>query len=184
MSDEFLETLLDPSLVRLFGRPFGGLTLSHAEPAAKSGKSALKPSPLGECLKAENDPRLARIYGFSYEGSYYKLSKPYVFVVHGDGTKVGEVEDMSALGVEFRRDEKFFDDVVMWAYDKVDMSVRIDIVSGPLDEILLDPALTSATNMTSGDLNPRIDMQARADLQSRIDMQVRADTQMRGRFSR
>ena len=34
-------------------------------------------------------PNLARIYGFSYEGVYYGLPGPAIFLVHGAGTQVG-----------------------------------------------------------------------------------------------
>ena len=33
-------------------------------------------------------PKLARIYGFSYSGRYTPLSRPALFLVHGDGTAV------------------------------------------------------------------------------------------------
>lgn len=40
--------------------------------------------------------------------------------------------------------------VLMWAYDRIDMSIRIDIASGQLEDIPLDCAETSAANITGG----------------------------------
>ena len=37
--------------------------------------------------------------------------------------------------------DRFADDVFVWNYDKEDFSLRIDIVSGPLSEIALEPAM-------------------------------------------
>ena len=37
--------------------------------------------------------------------------------------------------------DRFADDVLVWDYDKEDFSLRIDIVSGPLSEIALEPAM-------------------------------------------
>src|SRR5260221_11112159 len=87
------ETLLAPRLVRLFGREFKGLQLSteglknpreEANPQAKD----IPNPPFGNLITLalfREGARLARIYGFSYEGRYYKLPSPQVFLVHGEG---------------------------------------------------------------------------------------------------
>ena len=141
----FDDTLLSSSQVRLFGREFNGLSLDTAwlkKMASQSGPG--KGGTLATKLDPNDDPKLARIYGFSYEGSYYKLDAPYVFLVHGDGTQI-DVEDpsMNHVGVEMMG-ERFLKEVRMWSYDKVDFSVRIEITSGWLEEILLDAALRLA----------------------------------------
>src|SRR5262245_21646756 len=74
----FDETLLAPSLIRLFGREFKGLALV---PQSTEDARAMPyfPNQLAELLTAgpnideKRRARLARIYGFSYEGLYYKL---------------------------------------------------------------------------------------------------------------
>src|SRR5215471_13694004 len=119
------ETILAPTMIRMFGRLFGALTLDPG--ALNVVTSAARPftNPLTDKLAANLEPKLARIFGFSYVGQYYKLPEPRVFLVHGDGTPVdagsdAEVE-LSNLGVEYR--SQFFSaGVSMWAYDKVDMS--------------------------------------------------------------
>src|SRR3954447_24845685 len=57
-------SLLDGSLVRLFGTPLDDVMITGG-----SGNLVL-----------------ARIYGFSYEGNYFKLEAATLFVVEGPGT--------------------------------------------------------------------------------------------------
>lgn len=177
------ETLLASSQVRLFGREFKGLQLNQdALQALTGGAAGSNRNPLTDKLRSELKPMLARIYGFSYEGSYYKLDAPYVFLVHGPGTEIVEPASISEVGVEMK-DENFLKGVRMWSYDKIDFSVRIEITSGWLEEILLDAAMGHASNMTAGEFGPRADATLRgADLNARADFQARADLQMRSRF--
>src|SRR5262245_4888569 len=104
------ETLLSVSTVLLYGRELADLTLkpvatpgpgpgsgdpgdgSYSNPPARLGGNNFleaqligtpqDPDPNNRLRKA----RLARIYGFSYEGHYYDLAKPAIFLVHGPGT--------------------------------------------------------------------------------------------------
>jgi hypothetical protein len=178
--------LLTSSLVRLFGRLFAGLQIHHADAlAGESATSFSSGKDVGSLSTrlTEQDPKLATIYGFSFEGNYYKLPKPYIFLVHGEGKFVKEDQGLTGYGFEIK-EAALFPDVRVWTYDKLDRSIRIDVASGVLEQILLEPASTSATNMTGGDLSARADLQSRADLQGRADLQARADLQMRGRFSR
>jgi hypothetical protein len=177
------ETLLAPSQVRLFGREFKGLLLNPdaLQAVTRSGPHPNR-NPLTDKLNPDLEPILARIYGFSYEGSYYKLDAPYVFLVHGPGTEIVEPSSIAEVGVEMK-DEDFLLGVRMWSYDKVDFSVRIEITSGWLEEILLDAAMGHASNMTAGEFSPRADATLRgADLNARADLLARADLQMRSRF--
>jgi len=179
------ETLLTPSGIKLFGRVVTDLLLvgSAREKATKAGATAAKlneqmPAPnystLGSnaFLKqqlANETARLARIYGFSFEGHYYALAKPVVFLVHTDGTEVlfRETESVGGGGIaggrttvdtsgvvardwEFAADDPKLKDLRMWEYDKGDFSLRIDIDTGSFDEILLETALRSATPLSSG----------------------------------
>ena len=166
-TDRFGETLLAPSMIRMFGRVFEGLTIDEKSlrVLTSSNGKTVNPfirNPLVDKLTPVDDKKLnpegltaqlARIYGFSYEGNYYKLARPTVFLVHGPGQEVLPGQNpglsLSILGVEFK-DQVFADGVLMWAYDKIDMSIRIDISSGQLEDILLNCAETSATNITGG----------------------------------
>ena len=95
---------------------------------------------------------LARIYGFSYEGTYYELPTPALFLVHGEGTNAAEFggeenqpDDLAArapnnpsLSGVAAADFQFANDIRVWAYDKGDYSIRMDVMSGQLEEILLN----------------------------------------------
>jgi hypothetical protein len=94
------ETLLSPSTIWLFGRPLADLTINLRPlenfPTAETGgedagEAANTPPRLGannfllEQFTRGQDPRLARIYGFSFEANYYDMARPVIFLVHGDG---------------------------------------------------------------------------------------------------
>jgi len=105
--------------------------------------------------------RLARIFGFSYEGHYYDLPKPAMFLVHGPGepVTVSRHEPRSSLetsGVvarewEFSADARTADpELRRWDYDKGDFSIRLDIETGPLEQILLAACLRGGPSYASG----------------------------------
>jgi hypothetical protein len=133
--------------------------------------------------------QFARIYAFSYEGTFYNLPKPAVFLVHGPGSQIrgaglpnrGNNDDQpvaSDSGLP-ARDFEFEWDMLKWEYDKGDFSLRCDIVSGTFEEILLDAALS----MTARDaLTSRSDLTARSDLTSRSDVTSRSDLTARHRL--
>lgn len=83
------ETLLSASAVKLYGRIIRGLRINLVDARDELGGNRF----LREQLEAQTDsagnpaqPRLARIYGFSYYGQYTALSRPAIFLVHGKGT--------------------------------------------------------------------------------------------------
>lgn len=93
------ETLLAPSTIRLFGRPFLGLTINdHGRDGSMSNPltSRLAAAIVNQAAAAAaNEPiadadlfSLARIYGFSYLGNYFKLTAPTVLLVWGAGNAV------------------------------------------------------------------------------------------------
>src|ERR1700761_5166292 len=88
----FGENLLAPSLVRLFGREFTGLVINETEIADVRRSINYPSNQLAQSLASDGDedhkPRLANIYGFSFEGNYYKMSAPAIFLVHGPGHPV------------------------------------------------------------------------------------------------
>lgn len=131
------ETLLAASTIRMFGREFGGLTMN----LAGTERSRIDPA---------RHPKLARIYGFSFQGNYFKLSAPTILLVYGDGTLMKrdmQGATLGEIGIEFK-DEFFAGDVWMWTALELDFSVRIDISSGWLSEILIAPEATEASNVT------------------------------------
>jgi hypothetical protein len=151
------ETLLSPSNVLLFGKIVEDLEVVQV---------ANKHSPfivariggnreLESQLAADPKPYFARIYGFSYEGTYYDMPQPPLFLVHGEGEPVtldspareGEVRptnearapsDPSLSGVA-AAEFQFSDGLRAWSYDKCDHTIRMDVEAGEFQDVLLSP---------------------------------------------
>jgi hypothetical protein len=100
-------------------------------------------------LSSARGPRFARIYGFSYEGTYYDLPRPVLFLVHGEGAEASEMRmgtgrrsasrapaDPSLTGL-VAADFEFADDVRVWSYDKADYTIRMDVDTGMFEQVLL-----------------------------------------------
>src|SRR5579875_794596 len=159
---ELGEGLLVPGTVRPFGRAFTGLTLGDP------GASDTSTNPLIQKLASGSTGKLARIYGFSYLGNYYKLAEPVVFLVLSDGYpvpsgfRVPEI-DMGWTGTE-QKIFDFDDSVLMWTCDQLDITVRIDIRIGWVKDLLLAAEMSGDNNMTGGSETRRADMVARANL--------------------
>ncbi|WP_170330455.1 hypothetical protein [Ruegeria arenilitoris] len=89
--------------------------------------------------------QFARIYGFAYEGTYYELPEPTVFLVHGDGEPAAAASgadarsplDPSKSGVA-SADYQVSDGIRVWNYDKADYSIRMDVMTGMFEQVLLD----------------------------------------------
>ena len=136
------EALFAPSTVRLFGRPYIGLELNvfGLNPASNSPLALLLEK--ASAVDSKFKPRLARIYGFSYMGAYYKLAEVPVMLVYGEGFEVphGMEDSVRKAGFEFS-DGMFLKDVRMWALDRMDYGVRIDVSIGWLNDILMADAM-------------------------------------------
>jgi hypothetical protein len=137
------ETLLTPSSIKLFGRIMTGIALQNPPPAAGLGANNF----LQEQLAAPG-ANLARIYAFSFEGAFYELPKPPIYLVHGPGAPVGSWSGPSTMdqaGVAGREwdfsGNLAVADIVYWEYEKGDFSVRLDLDAGPFEQILLQTAL-------------------------------------------
>jgi len=85
------ETLLTPSSIKLFGRKMTSLQLVRNMHPGPSHNNFLEHQ-----INAE-DAILARIYAFSFEGAYYELPRPPIFLVHGTGTPVGNWNNPSTM---------------------------------------------------------------------------------------
>lgn len=184
------ETLLSPSGVLLYGRVVTDLTVNvPAAPVQPNTPPVGQPLPapaqppdpephnppprlgdnnfLQRQLRAHagNDhliARIARIYGFSYEGHYYDLAKPALFLVHGDGVRAERPGRDPAQGQQqppFTRvargpddadrtgvastERAFSEEMLVWAYDKGDFSIRLDVETGTFEQILLEVELSA-----------------------------------------
>jgi hypothetical protein len=94
------------------------------------------------------DAKFARIYGFSYEGTFYDLPRPVIFLVHADGqfaadNKAGSgprparapretnLTGLAAAGFDFA------DELKVWSYDQADYTIRMDVETGMFEDVLL-----------------------------------------------
>ena len=119
--------------------------------------------------------RFARIYGFSYEGNYYDLPRPALFLVHGEGDLVTQdpadprlvpfpsrapaptsLTGIAAAGYDFA------DGLRVWSYDKGDYTIRMDVETGMFEDVLLDarfdgggPGGLDARGMNARGMNAR-----------------------------
>ena len=119
--------LLDNSRILMYGRVLKGVTLDAAKADTLVDAALLK--------SRAGVKQLATIYGFEFEGHYYDLPTPAVMLVHGNP------QTPAKAGAAVQSDPKLMSDIKVWTYDKGDYSVRLDVSSGPLEEILLGEAL-------------------------------------------
>ncbi len=94
------------------------------------------------------DSRFARIYAFTYEGGFFELPRPTLFLVHGKGKQVSPQNAPGNLAARAPNrpsvtglsaaDFQFADDVRYWSYDKADYTVRMDVETGMFEQVLLD----------------------------------------------
>ncbi len=95
-----------------------------------------------------DDAQLARIYGFAYEGTYFELPEPCLFLVHGDGESATDGNKPAGQGARApmeptlsgvaAADFQFANDIRVWDYDKADYTIRMDVLSGQFEQVLLD----------------------------------------------
>jgi hypothetical protein len=144
------ESLLSPSRVLLYGRIVQGLNIAQPVPPPQGlGVNRHLLAQLGA-----PGAGIARIYSFSYEGHYYDLAKPALFLVHGLGDPAEPPDGAGTSGPPHRRVAKapadvdltgysataksFPDDMMVWQYDKGDFSIRLDVETGTFEQILLE----------------------------------------------
>ncbi len=158
------ETLLSPSNIVLFGRVVEDLNVVVPNrpppgppppgPDPRHGPFTTDRTGPNIFLETQLDPNanpmIARIYGFSYEGRYYDLPWPTMFLVHGPGdpvetlpgaarvSRAPEEPDHTGMAAQ---DFSFADDLMAWSYDRADLSIRMDVESGSFEQILLDLVL-------------------------------------------
>ncbi len=146
------ESLLSPSGIKLYGRVVTDLTVNHAT-AGLGDNNFLRKQLM--TAAGGNKATLARIYAFSFEGHHYDLPKPAIFLVHGVGAAInypaaGRTSDVESSGVAAKEWEFSFSDLVMWEYDKGDFSIRLDVETGPFEQILLEAVLRGGSTLSSG----------------------------------
>jgi hypothetical protein len=152
------ETLLSPSNILLFGKVVEDLVVNSLGDKGDRHSPFIAPRTGGNAeletqLHKDLSPKIARIYGFSYEGTYYDMPRPPLFLVHGEGEPVsldtnnpkdgqrvknaaGSPGDPSLSGVA-AAEFQFSDGLRAWSYDKADHTIRMDVEAGEFQEVLL-----------------------------------------------
>ena len=206
-ADIAAETFFEPTRIWLFGKPFTALTYNRAAmnnefadyvAPARGEPLPTPPKRIDRTLRRQDGPKhdlapiLARIYSFSYEGYYYKLPRPLLFLLNGDGQRrhrqpegqrdhSGVHFDTKFTGLE-AKDWNFSDDIRVWQVDRKDLTVCLDVEIGNYQEVLLDTMIAWRRGGASsrGDMASRGDMSFRGDMSSRGDMASRGDMSFRG----
>jgi len=139
------ESLLSFSEVLLFGRVLDDLAYVAKERSARGNNQHLKNQFDPE--RGEK-PQLAKVYGFAYEGTYYDLPTPVIFLVHGPGQSATEGNSPGNLASRAPNDPdkngvgaadfQIANDIMVWNYDKADQTMRMDVMTGMLEQVLLD----------------------------------------------
>lgn len=145
------ESILDISGIYLFGRIVDELSIraplneDDRQPPRKGANNFLFAQ-----LK-DDDRQLARIYAFSFEGNFFEMTRPAIFLVHGPGTDVEEIPDAPGLELISRSPPSptltglgsqmgsFARLLKVWLYDKSDFTLRLDLATGTFEQMLLGP---------------------------------------------
>jgi hypothetical protein len=148
------DTLLQSSGIHLFGKLLADLTID----SSKTPPSHLERRGANKFLQEQlvaTEAQLARIYAFSYEGVFVQLSRPTIFLVHGDGrdpefppvkdsvraSRAPTTSDYSGLVAQ---GGSFSSDMRVWAYDKGDFTLRLDVATGTFEQMLLEMELAGS----------------------------------------
>lgn len=158
------DTLLSPTRVIVFGRPFTGLVLTGdygSSPTANNPLStALRNIQTIATTRPDLVPQLARIYGLTFMGTYCAVPSLPVMLVYGPGRKIeaGFRDSINVSGIAHAKDV-FFKDVLAWQLDSLDIGIRIDVNIGWLSDILLSEVSGTEDQMNMPD---RPDLAGRA----------------------
>lgn len=151
---------------------------------SKDGRGECENEPYDPIQQAtqRQSPGLARIYSFSYEGQYYKLPYPLIYLVWGDGEHPDADEgpglprfETQNTGLE-GKGWRFASDIRVWKMDKHESSMAIDIDVGEMKDILLDAfnQYSSEFSSSRATMTGRATMASRATMNSRATMSSRA----------
>ncbi|WP_245441835.1 hypothetical protein [Rhizobium leguminosarum] len=147
------ENLLNISSVYLFGRELQDVLLRGGA-TGPLGPPQVGANNFLRGQLAARDATLARIYAFSFEGSFIELNRPAIFLVHGAGADPDNSPPRNANGdIEYERLYRspgssgltglgsqigaLAEDIRVWIYEKGDLSMRLDVQTGTFEQILL-----------------------------------------------
>ena len=107
--------------------------------------------------------KLANIYAYEYQGNVYVLSRPCVYLVKGDGSEI--VGEGNRLQTKLNTTS-----MLQWSLDRAEKTLRVQLESGPIEEILLDSMLTGELESSRAELASRAELSSRAELASRAEL--------------
>src|SRR5262245_42208080 len=121
------EPLVTDMDIRLFGDPRPDVVVDPQRLgtlSAKRDRTLAADKPGGKKSK----DKVAKIYAYSYRGTFYQLSQPTLFLVRGDGESIMSLspQDLGALDKDFV-DEMINAQFKMWRCDTDEFSLRIDL---------------------------------------------------------
>jgi hypothetical protein len=254
-ASEGFESFFETTRIWLFGKPFPVLKYDREEmkeefsnynfpdPELKPNELPMPPRRIERLLRrgGKTPPIFARIYSFSFEGHYYNLPRPLIFLVYGSGEPIAPPRNRAASvsAAAMDRDEKarasrdaaagaggrgrggrgrgggsgnddqtrrrgpippqqpdpfsghvafntkftgvdarswyFSDDILVWAVDRRDLGICMDVEIANYQDLLLAPMQALSRGPGS-----RSDMISRSDMVSRSDMTSRSDVVGRG----
>ncbi len=125
------DTLLSISDIQLYGTEVADLTYTHTPTAGTDATTTVSTSG----TKPSANSKIARILGFGFEGGYYDLDAPVLFMVNGAGI------DIENKGLPKDVLDAFPSNLKVWTCDKCDETIRMDTMTGSLEDILLDVEL-------------------------------------------
>jgi len=118
------ETLLSISEVLLYGEKVADMTYKDKK---------------GDPIK-----RFIRVFGFGFEGGYYALDAPIIMLLAGNGDSITDKNTPKDVK------DSFATDIKLWTLDKSDSSVRLDELTGTIEEILLEVELGGGGRVSGG----------------------------------
>lgn len=118
------ETLLSISEVLLYGEKVADMTYKDK--------------------KGDPTKRFIRVFGFGFEGGYYALDAPIIMLLAGNGDSITDKNTPKDVK------DSFATDIKLWTLDKSDSSVRLDELTGTIEEILLEVELGGGGRVSGG----------------------------------
>jgi hypothetical protein len=152
MYDAINKTILAPSTIRLLGWVLSGID-GALGPAAGSLVSAratqqqldddhYKSESLLVKTLTDDDRVLAHILAYTYGGALTPLHVPALFLLRGPGDDVvhaGRTIDPGRIGLaHLDTTVAFASGLKFWTYDQSDQTVRLDVSSGTLQQLVIN----------------------------------------------
>ncbi|WP_187428929.1 hypothetical protein ROLI_036400 [Roseobacter fucihabitans] len=118
------ESLFESTSIVLFGREVDDLAI------IKKGISTAT-------TFSKETNQFARIYGFTYDATYFEIPTPVLFMMSTKGVKASTVD----VPGPNPKEKKFFESLLAWTVKQTDKTVRLDVDQGKFEDVLLSMML-------------------------------------------